>query len=416
MSSSSSPPRPPATTPAAKGCRPRVFPTNGFELIDPGQLVEEERLPTYDRAAYYPMHLGDIVGGHFQVVAKLGYGTTSTVWLARDLNKERVFKALKVHTHTAPFHHELSIYEHLQKPIEQEMEENHPHPGRDHVRQLDTMFFIDGPHGRHAVFVMAPLGMSLATMQAMHRTHVFPPAMVAKAVSQTLLGLALLHGGGIVHTDLHADNLLVAMTDDAILSKMEDSEAANKPSARKVVDRDTTIYTSRYVLGGAGPLTISDLGQASIGRELAGHAMPTQYRAPEVILGMIWGMSVDIWSTGLLVRRYNLFDVYDKESPELNNAHHLAALTALLGPPPKAFVERSSACAQYWDADGHWHGPVPLPPAKPLADRVTADVGDAKQKALFVDCLECFLQWLPDERLKAAQIYFHPWLRGFDEV
>lgn len=64
---------------------PRVFPTSGFQVIDPADKVEEEKLPYYNREEYYPMHIGDVVGGHYQVVAKLGYGTTSTVWLARDL-------------------------------------------------------------------------------------------------------------------------------------------------------------------------------------------------------------------------------------------------------------------------------------------------------------------------------------------
>jgi serine/threonine-protein kinase SRPK3 len=55
------------------------------------------------------------------------------------------------------------------------------------------------------------------------------------------------------------------------------------------------------MLGGAGPLTICDLGQARIGTEHSGKAMPVPYRAPEVILNMKWGITVDIWSVGLLV-------------------------------------------------------------------------------------------------------------------
>ncbi len=55
------------------------------------------------------------------------------------------------------------------------------------------------------------------------------------------------------------------------------------------------------MLGGAGPLTICDLGQARVGKEQSGNAMPVPYRAPEVILNMKWDNSVDIWSLGLLV-------------------------------------------------------------------------------------------------------------------
>jgi serine/threonine-protein kinase SRPK3 len=81
---------------------------------------------------------------------------------------------------------------------------------------------------------------------------------------------------------------------------MVEEAEIRKPSARKQVD-DSVIYVSRYMLGGAGSLTICDLGQARIGSEHTGDAMPVPYRAPEVILNMKWGNSVDVWSVGLLV-------------------------------------------------------------------------------------------------------------------
>lgn len=65
--------------------QPRVFPTTGFEAIGADQKVEEERLPFYIRDEYYPMEIGEVVHVFYQVVAKLGYGTSSTVWLSRDL-------------------------------------------------------------------------------------------------------------------------------------------------------------------------------------------------------------------------------------------------------------------------------------------------------------------------------------------
>lgn len=47
-----------------------------------------------------------------------------------------------------------------------------------------------------------------------------------------------------------------------------------------------------------------------------------------------------------------LFDIYDTASPSLNDAHHLAAMTALLGPPPREFLERSEETSKYWSEDG----------------------------------------------------------------
>jgi hypothetical protein len=60
--------------------------------------------------------------------------------------------------------------------------------------------------------------------------------------------------------DLHSDNLLIAIKDTSILSRVGESEIKT-PSARKRVG-DTIIHVSQYVLGGVGQLTICDLGQA----------------------------------------------------------------------------------------------------------------------------------------------------------
>ncbi|KID69520.1 protein kinase-like protein, partial [Metarhizium hybridum] len=210
---------------------------------------------------------------------------------------------------------------------------------------------------------MKPLGMSMRTLQNMQKKKTFHQDIVARAVEQVLLGINFLHEANVIHTDLHSDNLLIALTSDNILSKVEDNEIY-KPSPRKRIG-DTIIYVSQYVLGGAGALTISDFGQARIGKEQSGNAMPVPYRAPEVILGMPWGPSVDNWSVGLLawdlLEKEPLFRVYNHESEEQNNACHLAAMTALLGSPPPEFLKRTVKSRKYWDEDGEHsttHNPV----------------------------------------------------------
>lgn len=64
---------------------PRVFPTSGFELLDPSCKIEEETLPTYSSEKYYPVQQGRILNDRYQVISKLGYGVTSTIWFALDL-------------------------------------------------------------------------------------------------------------------------------------------------------------------------------------------------------------------------------------------------------------------------------------------------------------------------------------------
>lgn len=63
----------------------RRFPTSGFEVIETDQLVEEEELPDYRADRFYPVQLGEVFHDRYQVITKLGFGSSSTTWLARDL-------------------------------------------------------------------------------------------------------------------------------------------------------------------------------------------------------------------------------------------------------------------------------------------------------------------------------------------
>ena len=63
----------------------RVFPISGWENIDSSLPVEEESIPTYRPEKFYPVHIGEVFNHRYQIVGKLGYGSSATVWLGRDL-------------------------------------------------------------------------------------------------------------------------------------------------------------------------------------------------------------------------------------------------------------------------------------------------------------------------------------------
>lgn len=65
--------------------QPRIFANPSFVRIPADVQVEEEALPDYLPARYYPMRIGQVLVDRYQVVGKLGFGASSTVWLARDL-------------------------------------------------------------------------------------------------------------------------------------------------------------------------------------------------------------------------------------------------------------------------------------------------------------------------------------------
>lgn len=65
---------------------PVTFPTAGWEIIPADEKVEEQQMPDFlQQNVYLPVTIGDILLSRYQVVGKLGWGTTSTVWLVHDL-------------------------------------------------------------------------------------------------------------------------------------------------------------------------------------------------------------------------------------------------------------------------------------------------------------------------------------------
>ena len=64
---------------------PLCFSTTGFETVHPLEVLDEERFEQFKQGQYYPANIGDVLSSKYQIVGKLGFGTTSTVWLGRDL-------------------------------------------------------------------------------------------------------------------------------------------------------------------------------------------------------------------------------------------------------------------------------------------------------------------------------------------
>lgn len=101
-------------------------------------------------------------------------------------------------------------------------------------------------------------------------------------------------------SDVHPGNLLLGTDDDSIYQQLEETEFSS-PVPRKQLE-GRTIYLSRLMKPKAGPLLLSDFGEARLGPgPHAGDIMPVMYRAPEALLHIQWSYPVDIWSVGLTV-------------------------------------------------------------------------------------------------------------------
>lgn len=64
--------------------QPFIPRTSGYRTVDSTVKLEEERMPAFSRKLYYPVNIGEIHNGRYQIITKLGFGSSSTVWLCVD--------------------------------------------------------------------------------------------------------------------------------------------------------------------------------------------------------------------------------------------------------------------------------------------------------------------------------------------
>lgn len=77
--------------------KPLNFSNPNFVRLSEGHRIEEETLPHYTASWFYPTRIGEVIKERYQVVGKLGYGSTSTAWLARDMKWGLSWLFKKIH-------------------------------------------------------------------------------------------------------------------------------------------------------------------------------------------------------------------------------------------------------------------------------------------------------------------------------
>ena len=165
-----------------------------FQKIVASQLVEEENLPGYLAEHYYPVRIGELLRSRYQIVGKLGFGVTSTVWLARDLTGHRhVSLKIFITSYSLGPCKESAAYQRMQQgPIF--------HPGRQAVRTLLDSFTIIGPHGEHECLVHTPLWGSIKTFMELNNQAQLSIPIMATTLMRLLQALDYIHKCKVIHT------------------------------------------------------------------------------------------------------------------------------------------------------------------------------------------------------------------------
>lgn len=160
-------------------------------------LEDIERPERYHPGGYHPIVIGDCLSDRYDVVHKLGFGTYSTTWLAKD-RKTKKYVAIKIAVAGAHMKESEILGSLALSDLNDE-----GHPGKALIPQVLDKFFLDGPNGRHRCLVTELGMMSLAEAKDVSYCRLFELPVAKAIIAQVIQAVAFLHHRGIVHAGMY---------------------------------------------------------------------------------------------------------------------------------------------------------------------------------------------------------------------
>ncbi|KAF2861390.1 kinase-like protein [Piedraia hortae CBS 480.64] len=282
-------------------------------MADPGEKpfpyecanADFEALFRHIPGGFHPVHLGDILHNErYRILHKLGYGSFSTVWAARDEQKQR-YVAIKIPVADAPSTLETSILRTL-------AESKTEHPGMAYLPTLLDEFELVGPNGTHNCIVTEVYGVSVGL--DLEDEHVPLLASAARRRQREVLqAVDCLHQHGIVHGDLYTGNVVWTLRGVDDLTEEEFLRFFCYAQIKEVKSKDGSPLppnVPRYLVKhdyrptqawNEDDIMLIDFGQAfHLNSPPDGLVTPLQYRAPEIVFEETLDEKVDVWSAGML--------------------------------------------------------------------------------------------------------------------
>lgn len=212
---------------------------------------DDEGADGYRKGGYHPTSPGEVYNGRYEVLAKLGWGHFSTVWLCQDMQHNR-YVAMKVQK-SAP-HYTEAAYDEIELLAEAAkrgtllewtatqkgpLAQLFPVIPFTGVVQLIDYFEHYGPNGKHVCMVFETMGPNVLALIKRYNFKGIPLEIVRKVTCHTLIGLDYLHRiCGIIHTDLKPENVLVGCPRGVPVNKQGVPLVGNVDASMMAAKRD----------------------------------------------------------------------------------------------------------------------------------------------------------------------------------
>ncbi|KAG9234597.1 kinase-like domain-containing protein [Amylocarpus encephaloides] len=239
-----------------------------------------EKVEGYRMGGFCPIRIGQILDNQYEIIAKLGYGGYSTVWLAKDISQSRcnswvALKILKSDKSTKD-NTELAILQSFQQSS-----------------------------------IVNCFGPSVAQYVESLWYGVLDSHTAIDLSRQCVVALKTLHDLGYTHGDVCSANFVLGLSDISGFTKESMRRYLGDSWSGVVSSRDSSALppgiperlfqsVSFEDLVDPSRVMIIDLGEAFSGWK-EGVATHLPYRAPELLVELGATVKSDIWSMGCLI-------------------------------------------------------------------------------------------------------------------
>jgi serine/threonine protein kinase len=314
-----------------------------------------------DERGDYLMVLHDHILYRYEVINPLGKGSFGQVVRVLDF-KSNGHTALKMVRNKKRFHHqalvEVKILEHIR---ERDLEST-----SNVVHMADYFYFRN-----HLCITFELLSINLYEFIKNNNFQGVSLGLIRRFAIQLLAALRFLRKQHLIHCDLKPENILLKNP---------------TKSGIKVIDFGSSCFEDERVYT---------------------YIQSRFYRSPEVILGIPYGVAIDMWSFGcILAELYTGYPLFPGE----NEVEQLACIMEVCGVPPSRILESATRIKMFFDSSGN-------PRLVPNSRGKTRRPGNKDmQMALrtsetkYVDFLTGCLQWDPRERFGPEDALQQEWI------
>lgn len=317
-------------------------------------------------------------------------------------------------------------------------------------------FIFTGPHGKHIGMVFEIMGYNLLKIMKQYDWNGIPVPIVRVLAKQILLGIDYLHRlCNVIHTDIKPENAILCPNEQQLIDhldsipshfkshikgKVETSmffskeqneinkrkkKNAKKKNKRKMKNQGDQNKSNEDKEGSDnddkndGPINedvqvkIWDFGNGCwLDHHFTSTIQTRQYRSPEVILGIEYDETCDLWSYAWMIFELITGDyLFNPKGSETYSKEedHIAFIHELIGPPDVKWLKRAKRFRKYYTTKGKMKK-IPRHKIWKLKDVLKEKYWfkDIEAEKL-ADFLMMALQWKNEDRSTAEEMLEHEW-------